>query len=243
MILQGDCLNLMAQLSPQSVDMVLCDLPYGVTQNKWDVIIPFADLWQQYERITKPRAAIVLTASQPFTSLLICSNQQGFKYCWVWDKVNRVNGHLNAKKQPLRQTEDIVVFYREQPTYCPQMTQGKPYTAISHGRKSSNYGQQADNVKTICEGERYPRNLISIPADERGSVGRIHPTQKPVALMEYLIKTYTMPGDVVLDNCMGSGTTGVAAKRLCREFVGMELDTGYFEAAKQRIGDSYAKDN
>jgi len=234
-LMQGCCLERMKEIPDGSVDMVMADLPYGTTQNKWDSVIPLAPLWEQYRRVCKPNAAIVLTASQPFTSVLIMSNAGEFKYCWTWDKVNRVSGHLNAKKQPLRIVEDVAVFYSEQPSYNPQMTKGKPYIATSRGSKSSCYGAQVDGVTTVNDGNYYPRNLISIMADERGTVGRIHSTQKPVALMEYLVKTYTNEGQTVLDNTMGSGTTGVACKNLNRRFIGIERDEQYFQIAKARI--------
>lgn len=231
----GNCLEILPTLAPHSIDLILCDLPYGTTACKWDSIIPYKQLWNNYLRIIKPNTAIVLTASQPFTSTLITSNISMFKYIWTWNKVNRISGHLNAKKQPLRITEDIVVFYQRQPTYIPQMIKGKPYTAKSIGNKSSCYGKQSDGIVTVNKGEHYPRNLISIEADERGTVGRIHPTQKPIELMKYLIKTYTREGNTVLDNCMGSGTTGVACKQLNRKFIGIELDQKYFNIAQSRI--------
>jgi len=232
-LLLGDCLERMKEIPGGSVDMVMCDLPYGTTACKWDAIIPFEPLWAAYRRVCKPNAAIVLTASQPFTSALVMSNAPGFKYCWVWDKVNRPTGHLNAKKQPLRETEDVTVFYAGKPTYNPQMTDGEPYVAT--GSKTSDcYGSQRKTT-TICTGKRYPRNVLKIPADERGTVGRIHPTQKPVALMEYLIRTYTNEWDVVLDNTMGSGTTGVGCIRSGRRFIGIERDPEYFKIATERI--------
>lgn len=238
-----ECLEAMKRIPDGSVDMVMCDLPYGTTQNKWDSVIDLPSLWSAYRRVCKPSAAIVLTAAQPFTSVLVCSNLKDFKYTWTWDKVNKFGGHLNAKKQPLRVVEDVCVYYQDQPTYVPQMTKGKPYTATSKGAKTANYGSQKDGVVTVNDGNFYPKNLIAIPGDERGSVGRIHPTQKPVALMEYLIKTYTLPGDMVLDNCMGSGTTGVACMNLGRQFTGIEKDTehGYFGIAKKRIEEAAAK--
>ena len=234
-LLKGDCLERMAEIADGSVDMVLCDLPYGTTACKWDSVIPFAPLWAHYRRVCKPNAAIVLTASQPFTSVLVSSNLKGFKYCWTWDKVNRVSGHLNAKKQPMRIVEDIAVFYLEQPTYFPQMVKGEPYTAKSKGAKSSCYGAQTDEVVTINDGNYYPRNLLSIPADERGTVGRIHPTQKPVALFEYLIRTYTNEDMVVLDNTAGSGTTAIAAENAGRRWVCIERDPEYAAKAIERI--------
>lgn len=232
-LMLGDCLERMKDIPDGSVDMILCDLPYGTTQNRWDSVIPFAPLWEQYWRVLKRNGVVVLTAAQPFTSALVMSQPTHFKYQWVWDKVNRPTGHLNAKKQPMRQTEDVLVFYRSQPIYNPQMTEGEPYVATG-SKKSGNYGAQKTTT-TICDGKRYPRNLLAIPADERGTVGRIHPTQKPVALMEYLIRTYTNEGETVLDNCMGSGTTGVACKNTGRKFIGIERDEGYFRVAQDRI--------
>jgi site-specific DNA-methyltransferase (adenine-specific) len=237
----GNCLEIIPTLEKSSIDMILVDPPYGTTQCKWDSILPFDQMWKCISYVVKPNTAIVMTSSQPFTSALIMSNPSMFKYNWVWDKVNRISGHLNSKKQPLRIVEDIVVFYSDQPTYNPQMIAGKPYKAVSKGNKSSCYGAQTDGVVTINNGEYYPRNLISIPADERGTVGRIHPTQKPVALMEYLIKTYTNENDVVLDFTMGSGTTGVACGILNRKFIGIELDKNYYEIAKTRIESAYTK--
>jgi site-specific DNA-methyltransferase (adenine-specific) len=236
-----DCLIGMSRIPDKSVDMILCDLPYGTTQNKWDSIIPFGPLWEQYERVIKNNGAIVLTASQPFTSALVMSNCTKFKYSIVWDKVNKFSGHLNAKKQPLRIIEDILVFYSSQPTYNPQMIKGKPYTATSKGRKSDNYGKQSDQVVTINEGWYYPKNLISIEGDERGTEGRIHPTQKPVALFEYLIKTYTNEGETVLDNCMGSGTTAIACINTNRTYIGFEKEEKYYNILQERIREHSAQ--
>ena len=233
-LIHGDCLEEMKKIPDGSIDMVLTDPPYGTTACKWDTVIDLPLMWEQLKRVVKPNGAIVMTASQPFTSALVMSNVKMFKYCWVWDKVNRPTGHLNAKKQPLRQTEDVIVFYSDQVHYNPQMTQGKPYVATG-SRKSENYGAQVKSTTICADGMRYPRNLIRISADERGTVGRIHPTQKPVALMEYLIKTYTNEGETVLDFTMGSGTTGVACKNLNRNFIGIELDETYFNIAKARI--------
>lgn len=232
----GDCLDLMPMIPAGSVDMVLADPPYGTTACKWDSVIPLEPMWGRLKRLAKENAAIVMTASQPFTSALVLSNIHAFKYCWVWDKVNRPTGHLNAKKQPLRESEDVVVFYAVQPTYNPQMVNGKPYVAT--GSKNSDcYGTQKTTT-TICDGRRYPRNIVRIHADERGTVGRIHPTQKPVALMEYLVRTYTNEGDTVLDFTMGSGTTGVACMNTGRKFIGHELDPTYFQTAVNRVADA-----
>lgn len=229
-IYRGDCLELMRELPDASIDLILCDLPYGTTRNKWDALIPFDQLWACYDRIAKPNAAIVLTAAQPFTSALVMSNPKGFKYQWIWDK-SQVTGFLNAKKQPLRRHEDILVFYRTQPTYNPIFTSGKPYK-IDRKHATDNYGAQTSNT-TDSDGRRYPVSILAIP-HVRERCG--HPTQKPIALMEYLIRTYTNQGDMVLDNCMGSGTTGVACARSGRKFIGMEMDEKYFEIAKSRIG-------
>lgn len=233
-LMQGDCLDKMRGIPAQSVDMVLTDPPYGTTACKWDTVIDLEAMWDQIGDVLKPNGACVLTASQPFTSRLVMSNPKAFKYSWVWDKVNRPTGHLNAKKQPLRQTEDVCVFYYRQPTYNPQMVKGDPYTATG-SKKSDNYGSQVKTTTVCADGMRYPRNLLPLQADERGTVGRIHPTQKPVALMEYLIRTYTNEGDTVLDFTMGSGTTGVACVNTGRKFIGIELDPEYFAIAEARI--------
>ena len=237
MLLEGDCLDLMPLLPDNSVDMILCDLPYGTTQNKWDAVIPFTDLWAQYDRIAKPDAAVVLTAAQPFTSALVMSNPNAFKYQWVWEKT-AATGFLNAKKQPLRAHEDVLVFYRSQPTYNPAMRDGATIKRVNasvadHG---PNYAK-AKSIRAPYEStQRFPRSVLKLPKDNR--LKRQHPTQKPVALMEYLIRTYTNPGDVVMDNCMGSGTTGVACVNTGREFWGIERDPGYLEIAERRIAEA-----
>jgi len=225
-LMQGDCLELMKGIPDGSVDMVLTDPPYGTTACKWDSVIPFEPMWEQLKRITKNNGAIVMTASQPFTSALVMSNVKMFKYCWVWEK-SKPTGFLNAKKQPLRQTEDVVVFYHKQPTYDPQgvLQTSKMVSRTNRG----NYGSCSKT--TLQEFTNYPRNILRF-----GSFDGLHPTQKPVALMEYLINTYTNEGETVLDFTMGSGTTGVAAKNLNRSFIGIELDKEYFRIAKQRIG-------
>lgn len=229
-LMLGDCLEKMPKLAANSFDLVLCDPPYGTTQCKWDSIIPLTPMWKQLERLAKPDAAIVMTACQPFTSILGASGISWLKYSWVWDK-GQGTGHLNAKKMPMKNTEDILVFYKSPPTYNPQMRTGfKPYKCKQGKTKSQNYGKQT-GAFTVSDGTRYPLNLLSF----KRNTPKLHPTQKPVALMEYLIKTYTNEGDRVLDFAMGSGTTGVACKKLNRKFVGIELDEGYFEIAKKRI--------
>ena len=193
-----DCLEGMKEIKDGSIDMILCDLPYGTTRNKWDSIIPLDKLWKQYERIIKPNGAIVLTAAQPFTSKLTISNLDNFKYSWVWSK-NQVSGFLNAKKQPLREHEDILVFYSKQCTYNPQMIKGKMQLKNTGG-KSDNYNDFV--AQPHYSDEYYPKTILNFPL-QRFKGG--HPTQKPVALFEYLIKTYTNEGDLVLDNCIVTG--------------------------------------
>lgn len=229
----GDCLEIMPLLPTASIDLVLCDLPYGTTQNKWDSAIPLERLWAEYWRVAKPNAAVVLTCAQPFTSLLIASALASFKYEWIWWK-SRPSGHLNAKKQPMRDHENIAVFYRNQCTYNAQLWEGKANHGKKSGKGSSNYGKQFPSESIRTDGIKQPRTVQKFtsvsPSDG------IHPTQKPITLMEYLICTYTNEGDAVLDNCMGSGTTGVAALKCGRKFIGIEQDPAYFEIAKNRIG-------
>lgn len=232
-IKQGDCLELMRELPDKSIDLVLTDLPYGVTDCEWDKVLPFCELWHNYNRIVKERGAMVFTAQQPFTTLLINSNKKYFKYCWYWLK-NQTTGFAQAKHQPLRCVEDIVVFYRKKPTYNPQglVKLQKP---IHRTRKETGaaevYGIGSLNKNSIQHYTNYPRQTLNIKCQRDG----LHPTQKPVELMEYLIKTYTNEGDVVLDNCMGSGTTGVAAINTKRRFIGYELNPQYFTTAAARL--------
>ena len=234
-IYQGDCIELMKEIEGSSVDMILCDLPYGVTaRNKWDIIIPFGKMWEQYKRIIRDNGAIILTSTQPFTSMLIMSNQKMFKYEWIWEKPNG-QGFLNAKKQPLRNHEQILVFYKSQPTYNPQFTEGKPYTC-KQGKHGTNYGKRGKDVKevvTVNDGKRYLKTVKLFNYDSL----KLHPTQKPIALFEYLIKTYSNEGDLVLDNCVGSGTTAIACINTNRNFIGIELNKDYYEMAKKRIGE------
>lgn len=229
-----DCLEGMALLPDNCIDMILCDLPYGTTQCKWDVLIPFDKLWEQYERIIKKDSAIVLTSAQPFTSLLVASNLKLYKYSWVWEK-SKATGYLNSKKRPMVAHEDILVFAKKQTKYNPQMVKGDPYYKGSAHRPTDVYGQQKEILVENKEGWRYPRTVQYFKtAEAEGKV--LHPTQKPVALFEYLIKTYTKKGDIVLDNCMGSGTTAVACQNLNRQFIGYEKEEEYFKIIQQRIG-------
>jgi len=226
-----DCMIGMSKIKDKSIDMILCDLPYGTTQNKWDSVIPLDNLWKEYKRIIKDRGAIVLTSSQPFTSILISSNLKMFKYTWTWDK-SQITGFLNSKRQPLRKTEDICVFYKKQCTYHPQMTKGKAYK-INRTHGTDNYGKQVAN-STVNDGERFPTNILNIP---QVRVKNGHPTQKPVELGEYLINTYTDDNEIVLDNTCGSGSFLVAAKKTNRSYIGFENDTefGYFKMATERL--------
>lgn len=240
-LLQGNCLELMNEIPNKSIDMILCDLPYGQTQrNKWDVVIPLEKLWEQYKRIIKDNGAIVLFANGMFTAELMLTNKSMWKYNLVWDKV-LPSGFLNAKKMPMRGHEDICVFYKKLPTYNPQMTEGKEChsrgDAIGKSQedfsRNTNYGsfaavQTKGNLK-------YPKSIITYQKPHPSIT--VHPTQKPVELLEWLIKTYTNEGEIILDNCMGSGSTGVACLNTGRDFIGMELEEDYFNIAKGRIED------
>jgi site-specific DNA-methyltransferase (adenine-specific) len=234
---KGDCLELMRDIPDKSIDAIIADLPYGVTRAKWDSILDLDLLWKQYERIIKPNGAVILFGSQPFTTTLINSNIKDFKYTLVWDKKMKV-GMMNCKRMPLRQHEDIVVFYKKQPTYNPQMTKGKMRNKkIAPTKDFEVYGQitPIDNFND----DYYPSSILEF--SNANQKIKSHPTQKPVPLLEYLIKTYTNEGEVVLDNTMGSGTTGVACVNTNRNFIGMELDDKYFEIAKERIEKAIAE--
>ena len=231
---KGDCLELMKDIPDKSIDAIIADLPYGVTRAKWDSILDLDLLWKQYERIIKPNGAVILFGSQPFTTTLINSNIKDFKYTLVWDKKMKV-GMMNCKRMPLRQHEDIVVFYKKQPTYNPQMTKGKMRNKkIAPTKDFEVYGQitPIDNFND----DYYPSSILEF--SNANQKAKSHPTQKPVPLLEYLIKTYTNEGETVLDNTMGSGTTGVACVNTNRNFIGMELDDKYFEIAKARINEA-----
>lgn len=230
----GDCLELMAAIPDGSVDMVLCDLPYGTTQNKWDSVIPFDALWSHYWRVLKGNGAVVLTAQCPFDKVLGASQLQHLKYEWIWRK-SRPTGHLNAKKQPMKNHEQVLVFYKSQPVYNPQMTTGKPNhvnTTPKVKSDSGNYGKQYEVVERITN-EKYPVSVVDFTVLSPTHV--VHPTQKPVALFEYLIKTYTDQGMLVLDNCAGSGTTAIAAERAGRRWLCIEQLPEYYYPAVGRV--------
>ena len=234
-IFNEDCLVGMQRIEDQSVDMILCDLPYGTTKCTWDSIIPLDSLWEQYTRIIKPNGAIVLTASQPFTSILISSNLKLFRYSWVWEK-SKASGYLNAKKMPLKAHEDICVFYKKSPVYNPQMRKGEPYYKGRALRTTDVYGKQKATLVENKTGDRYPRSVIYFKTAESEGKGKaIHPTQKPIALFEYLIKTYSNKGAVVLDNCMGSGSTAIACLLTDRKYIGFELNQNYYDISLKRI--------
>ena len=235
-------LEFMATLPDASCDMILCDLPYGSTACSWDEIIPFAPMWEQFTRVSKPRAAIVLTASQPFTSKLVMSNLQMFHESLIWDKT-AATGYLDANRKHMRQHEDVIVFCAGQPEYTPQLTKGKAYT--HHGRSSnfSGYGVAATKP-TTSNGDRYPKTILSY-SGSAAAYARIHPTQKPVALFEYLIRTYTQSDQIVLDCCMGSGTTAIAARNTGRHFIGCDNGTDektgklWATIANERLAEPY----
>jgi len=236
-ILLGDCLELMKDIPNGSIDMILCDLPYGTTACKWDTIIPFDKLWEQYERIIKPNGAIVLTASQPFTSVLTCSNLKLFRYEWIWIK-NRGSNFASVKKTPIKEHESVLIFYKNAPTYNPQMQERtgggvdrvkKPFKQTRD--KISEHGVEVKGAEWLGK-LRYPSSWQKFNCE----VG-LHPTQKPIGLFEYLVKTYTNENDLVLDNCAGSGTTAIACLNTNRQFIVMEQEPIYFEKIKKRVGD------
>lgn len=226
-----DCLDGMRLLPDACVDMVLCDLPYGTTSCKWDTCIPFEPLWEQYHRLVKPDGAIVLFGSEPFSTALRHSNIKEFRYDWIWEKEQGANFML-CKYQPYKVHEIISVFSSKRHLYFPQMTPGKPY--VSGKGNSGEVTRSTTKVQTVNTGTRYPRSILRYNTDKANG-GGLHPTQKPVALLEYLIKTYSQEGDTVLDNCMGSGSTCVAAVNTRRNYIGFETDQNYFQTAQRRI--------
>jgi len=233
-----DMFNVLSKIEPQSIDLLLTDFPYGTLnkRNEWDVIIDYEQFWKYVDIICKPTAAIISTAQQPFTTKLISTNYSMFRYCLIWEK-SKATGYLNSKKMPLKAHEDIVVFYKKICTYNPQMTKGTPYDKGTAVRDTDAYGKQtkAIHVKNK-DGMRFPRSVIYFKTAE--SEGKLHPTQKPLALMEYLIKTYSNENDTILDPCMGSGTTGVSCIETNRTFIGIEKDENYFNLASSRINET-----
>ena len=229
----GDCLELMKDIPDGSIDMILCDLPYGSTAFKWDVVIPFDKLWDQYKRIIKENGAIVLTAQQPFATDLINSNRKLFRYEIIWEKTMKL-GFLNANKMPLKGHENILIFYKKLPTYNPQKTQ-KTGRARKRNQKENRYAGYSNfrSSSTVDDGSRHPHSVVKFSNKNKNS--GIHPTQKPVDLFEWLIKTYSNEGDLVLDNCSGSGTTAIACLKTNRKYICIEKDTEYFEKSVSRV--------
>ena len=240
----GDCLDIMPHIPDKSINMILCDLPYGTTACKWDSIIPFDKLWEQYNRIIKDNGVIVLTAAEPFSSLLIVSNLKMFKYDWIWEKTHP-KGHLNANKMPMRSHEQILIFYNKTPTYNPIKTKGHPrkvaktsYFKPMDG--NSVYGSEKRDTNYDST-ERFPRSVQLFGNADLTNI--LHPTQKPVALFEYLIKTYTNEGDIVLDNTAGVFTTAIACLNTNRKYIVIEKEQGYFDKGTKRIEDWYKEKN
>lgn len=236
-LIHGDCLDVMETMAEQSVDMILTDFPYGVLnpRNRWDVVPDLKRVWAMFRRIIKPNTVIISTAKQPFTSKLILSNEDDFRYTMVWEK-SKATGYLNARKRPMVAHEDIVVFYHAQAVYNPQMTNGFPYDKGTAVRDTECYAKQTKAIHVKCtNGKRYPRSVQYFRTAE--CEGKLHPTQKPIALLEWLLKTYTNQQAVVLDPFMGSGSTGLAALRQNRKFIGIEADEKYFMEAKRRLTD------
>jgi len=235
-LIHADCLEAMKYIESKSIDMILCDLPYGTTACKWDVIIPFEPLWEQYKRIIKDRGAVVLFGSEPFSSYLRMSNIKDYKYDWIWDKKKGGN-IMNLKHQPYKVHEIISVFAGG--VYYPIMTTQKPRTGKTYSRGEANGIENYGDLRHYDK--KFPKSIIE--ESNASQIGKVHPTQKPVALLEYLIKTYTLEGETVLDNCMGSGSTGVACINTNRQFIGIEKDDKYFEIAKKRIEDHLTTDS
>lgn len=231
----GDCLSLMSELPDKSVDMIFTDLPYGTTKNNWDHALDFEELWRQYERVIKDNGCIALWAQSPFDKLLACSNMKLYRYEWIIEKTHST-GFLNAKKMPMKAHENVLIFYKKLPTYNPQKTTGHERKVSSaeskrNCKETTNYGKHG--LTSYDSTERYPRDVLKFKWDKQQSV--LHPTQKPISACEYFIKTYTNTGDTVLDSCMGSGSTGLAALSLERKFIGMEKDEDMFKIASSRI--------
>ena len=241
-IYQGDCLELMKNIKDKTIDCIICDLPYGVTsKNKWDTIIPYEPLWKEYKRIIKDNGPIILFGQDKFTAKTMLSNEKMHRYNLIWNKV-LTSGFLNAGRMPLRKHEDIMIFYKKLPTYNPQFTEGKPlhgmgekFKKVKNNNNNYNDFNSCNNPSANREGDtkKYPKSILTFPRPASSKM--LHPTEKPVELLEYLIKTYSNENDVILDNCMGSGSTGVACLNTNRRFIGIELDEKYFNIAKDRL--------
>lgn len=234
MLMLGDCIERMSDIKPKSVNAIITDLPYGTTKCKWDTVINLTDFWSMCDRVLVDNGVVVLTAQTPFDKVLGYSNLSMLKYEWIWEKT-AATGHLNAKKMPMKAHENVLIFYKKLPVYNPQMTHGHS-PVHSYTKKDDADGECYGRTVSVSGGgstSRYPRSVLKFSSDKQKS--SLHPTQKPLSLMEYMVKTYTNEGDVVLDATMGSGTTGVASKLLGRQFIGIEMDEGYFEVAKNRI--------
>lgn len=234
-LIHGDCLEVLKTLEPNSVDMVMTDLPYGTTKCKWDSVIDLSRMWEELNRVVKPDGAVVMTAQTPFDKVLGCSNLNNLKYEWIWEKGN-ATGFLNAKKMPLKAHENVLVFYRKLPTYNPQMSEGHERKVTRRIAVGSECYGKGNKVTEYDSTSRYPRSVLFFSSDKQKS--SLHPTQKPVSLGEYFIKTYTNEGDVVLDICMGSGSFGVSAINTNRKFIGIEKDQDIFSVAEKRLDES-----
>lgn len=232
-VIHGDCFDIMKDIESKSIDMIFVDLPYGTTQCKWDSILPLPELWKEYERVIKDNGAMVFTAAEPFTSNLIMSNPKLYRYNWIWEK-SKATGYLNSKRMPLKAHEDICVFYKRLPTYNPQMVKGTPYNKGKALRTTAVYGDQVSVLVKNDTGLRYPRTVVYFKtAESEGKV--IHPTQKPVSLIEYYIKTYSNVGDTILDNTAGSFSTAVACINTDRNFICIEKELEYCESGIERL--------
>ncbi len=240
-LMEGDCLDLMQSIPDKSVDLIICDPPFGTTRNSWDVVIPMDRLWEQWNRIARQKAPVLVFCQLPFLIDVAASNRKNLRYEWIYEKTN-ATGFLNANRAPMKAHENVLVFYRNAPEYHPQMSSGEAYKKQPGRFTGTNYGKVDHRAITEYSGGRYPTDVIRFANSARTADNGMHPTQKPVPLLEYLIRTYTNEGDVVLDPCMGSGSTGVACVNTCRSFIGIEKDAHYFAAARERIESAAAQE-